>query len=144
MFRLSILTYYGEPTLPELLNGKVIQTLMDVSVCASSSAQKHALSVLRNMSFQAFYRSAVLSTGCVPHMVRFLTSSSGAAEDEFNVRTAVISLMALASNNQRIKCEVRSLADNWFQRNIPPASEIDADPQTTAHLFQRLRRLIDE
>ena len=63
---------------------------------------------------------------------------SEASEETLTV--AVSSLISLAANNMRVKSEIRSLMEAWFQRNPPRATE----PTTRLScLYPTLRKLID-
>ncbi len=111
------LTMHAEPILPELLESAAVQTLVDLA--AQTPIDRQALLILRNMAFHSGYKNVLLTTSSVlPFFVRLLTSSS----DEEVSMLAVSALISLASNNQRVKSEVRSMTDAWFQRNPPVVS----------------------
>jgi hypothetical protein len=53
---------------------------------------------------------------------------------------AVSALISLASNNQRVKSDVRSMTEAWFQRN---PLLIKKDPTKFQDLCLSLQKLID-
>lgn len=136
---LSSLTFHSEPVLPELLESRTVQTLVDLA-SQSSGTDRLALSVLRNMAFHASYKAVLLTTSSVlPLFVRLLIDSK--QTDEETSVMAVAALVALASNNQRVKSDVRSMTDAWFQRNPIDPNRQDLDTFFT--LCSSLRKLID-
>lgn len=136
---LSALTVFPEPSLPDLMDSKVAQTLADV-VCQPYGAEKHALSILRNMAFHNSYKTSLLSASDVlPLFVRLLTRKT-ANEDITSSTMAVTALISLASNNQRVKSDIRAMTDAWFQRN---PLVIKKDPTKFQSLCLNLQKLID-
>ena len=113
---LSAMTVNSEPSLPDLMDCKVAQTLVDM-VSQAYGAEKHALSILRNMAFHNVYKSYLLSASNVlPLFVRLLTVQQPKGDATQSIM-AVTALISLASNNQRVKSEIRSMTEAWFQRN---------------------------
>jgi hypothetical protein len=53
---------------------------------------------------------------------------------------AVTALISLASNNQRVKSDIRSMTEAWFQRN---PLLIKKDPTKFQSLCLNLQKLID-
>lgn len=136
---LSALTVFPEPSLPDLMDSRVAQTLVDV-VSHPYGADKHALSILRNMAFHNIYKSPLLSASNVlPLFVRLLTGNA-ANGDIASPTMAVTALISLASNNQRVKSDIRSMTEAWFQRN---PLLIKKDPTKFQGLCLNLQKLID-
>ena len=161
---LSALTVHAEPFLPELTDSNVVRTLMDVAKArANPNVAKSALEILRNMSFTVGYRNALLTNHVVPFWVDFIIHSNrhlaveskhitpathqvaqndnkcSRSSDE-TLTMAISSLISLAANNMRVKSEIRSLTEAWFQHNPPRI----AQPATHfSHLYPILRKLID-
>lgn len=133
---LSALTVHSEPSLPDLMDSKASLTLVDM-VSQPYGAEKHALSILRNMAFHDAYKNPLLSSKVLPLFVRLFTSSP---VDPVSSTMAVTALISLASNNQRVKSEIRSLTEAWYQRNpIVPKK----DPTEFQSYCLNLRKLID-
>jgi len=146
---LSKLLEHPEPTLPDLTDSGAVQTLVDLaSLPGSSSISLYALTVLRNMAFYSPYKNTLLSTSSVlPFFVRVLTSEG----DNNNGKThkneemsmmAITALISLASNNQRVKSELRSITHAWFQRN-PIALKDDTSNKKFVELCHKFHKLID-
>ena len=133
---LSALTFHDEPTLPDLMDSGTVKTLMDVAA-HSSRAQRYALVILRNMAFHQCYKTVLLKSNTHVFWSSLLTGQQHAEEDTLSM--AVSSLIALASNNMRVKSEIRSLTEAWFQRNPvrPHCSTALSD------LYLSLQKLID-
>ncbi|KAK4008958.1 uncharacterized protein LOC116923613 [Daphnia magna] len=136
---LSALTVFPEPALPDLMDSKVAETLVDV-ISQPYGAEKHALSILRNMAFHNNYKTPLLSASNVlPLFVRLLTSKA-AIDDVTSSTMAVTALISLASNNQRVKSDVRAMTAAWFQRN---PLVIKKDTTKFQSLCLNLQKLID-
>ena len=136
---LSAMTVHPEPSLPDLMESRAAQTLVDM-VSQPYGAEKHALSILRNMAFHSTYKGPLLSASNVlPLFVRLVTSN-GADSDAVSSTMAVTALISLASNNQRVKSDIRSMTEAWFQRNPLVMKKDSTDFQS---LCLNLQKLID-
>lgn len=136
---LSCFTMHTEPTLPDLLESKAAQTLVDM-VQQPYGAEHHALAILRNMAFHSTYKNPLLSASNVlPLFVRLLTEESN-DDDSMSSFVAVSALISLASNNQRVKSDIRSMTEAWFQRN-PLVTKKESTPFQI--LCANLHKLID-
>jgi hypothetical protein len=92
------------------------------------------------MAFHNIYKSPLLSASNVlPLFVRLLTGKA-ANDDIASSTVAVTALISLASNNQRVKSDIRSLTEAWFQRN---PLLIKNDPTKFQGLCLNLQKLID-
>ena len=143
---LSKLLEHSEPTLPDLTDSGAVQTLVDLaSLPGGNSISLYALTILRNMAFYSPYKNTLLSTSSVlPFFVGVFTSEG----DNNNSKTlknesimAIAALISLASNNQRVKSELRSITHAWFQRN--PIAFKDDTTNKFVELCHKFHKLID-
>ena len=139
---LSALTMHAEPTLPDLLNSAAVQTLVDLA-SQPTGTDRHALAVLRNMAFHSNYKTALLTTSSVlPLFVRLLTKFNETADEEVSLM-AVSALVSLASNNQRVKSDIRSMTEVWFQRNPVVLQGTKREVNRFSELCAVLQKLTD-
>ena len=141
---LSKMLEHSEPILPDLTDCGAVQTLVDLASLSGTDVSYHALTILRNMAFYAPYKNALLTTSSVlPFFVHVFTS--GCENNNSNTNTkmcimAVSALISLATNNQRVKSDIRSITHAWFQRN---PIVITDDASDFLRMSQRLHKLIN-
>lgn len=132
-------TIFTEPVLPELLETKAVETIVDVgSYC--SNPDDNVLVILRNISYHSAYRGTLIkASNVIPFLVRVISSDSSCVKQACH-ELALATLITLCCESPKLRQETRSSTEGWLRRHKFDQSKVS---QEYSDLYCKFKNLME-